>query len=411
KAIYKYNTVTPQDFRDDADKYLSLAIDMITNYNVDFESLSLPKEYVNKLASYLFEYYDTNGLIKLAYGELLRMIQLADESVDKYKIINKGISYTMDNKLYQENIDLKYAFLRNIQNISLTNEYKENTFLYANYIINNRTSYNNRVILEAEKYVTTKDPSYVIPYLKHYLKIYNKNAISDEYVFNTIKLAKLISDEKLILALYNKKDLLTRGQRANLIESYFQIDGYGGDSAFYMASELSNSITQCSEKTPDLTKVLKGNKFAKDGDINNAYKCYFGVNINELNLTNSLKIKLKKEQEEVNYFYAKKQGANSEFLTIANNTRRGDIILDGSLFFIESNELTPNNIHSLNSLVVSNDSILTLDQKARVKLAILDKLRLQGDTSKSMLLKQLLLEPDDNAFEIAWIYKENNDRK
>ncbi len=411
KAIYKYNSVTPQDFFDAADKYLSLAIDMITNYNVDFESLSLPKKYISKLSSYLFKYYDTNRLIKFAYGELLRMIQLADNPIDKYHIITKGIEYTENNNLHQENIDLKYAFLKNIRNVSLTNEDKENIFNYAGYIIDNQHDYNDKEILEAEKYVATEDHDYVVPYLKHYLKIHDKNITDNEYVSNTIKLAKLISDEKLILALYNKKDSLTKRQRSNLIESYFKIDGNGGDSAFYMASELSNSIAQCSGKTPDLARVLKGNKFAKDGDINNAYKCYFGVNINELDLTDALKIKLKKEQESVNYFYAKKQGADSEFLAIANNTKRGDIILDGSLFFIESNELTQNNIQSLSSLVESNDSILTLKQKDKIKLSILAKLRLQGDTSKSLLLKQLLLEPDDNAFEIAWIYKENNDKK
>ncbi|MFA1562795.1 hypothetical protein [Aliivibrio fischeri] len=410
EAIDVFNSVKTKNLIDNKAVFLSLSEHFILQYQVPKNKLNLPTDMKMALSENLGNFYSKRGFYDLAYIEY-RFVSMHTESMlQKRKNLisltefahnNKLISYEIESmKLLLKTFEFETTF--NKDDIVIINDFTKKIVLYV-YEESNNYSISRKYLIAQSKIARLNTKNNIL-YLKNKLLLREKELSKGySYFVDLTNLAKLINNKSIIVEEFDEK--YPPNIRYLLLNSYFSIDANDAND-IYMASKYSPFIDGCKYNTDiPLVNLFKGHYFIKNEKIEQAYSCYDSVKINNLSLDSQLKNTFLTEKTSINYMYAKKHNMYVKAFNIAIDSQDENMIFDATTHLFKLKSKVPlDKIH-----YVLDSKLLTISQKQNIKELLLKKLQENGDIDT--LKKELLKNPKDNAFDLAWIYLNEDDHK
>lgn len=426
EAVNAFNNIPPSYYnKRTTAPLLSLGRTLILDFDVLRTRLLLSKVNQITLSHQLIDFYTKNKFYSLIYTEYMFLSRYA-KTVEELRInLVSMCEFAHENKMTNLEIDAMTRYLKTFNknkfilenDVSRVNNYTNTVVLYRVDERNENRSKKHLPpsLLLAQSQAARIDHNTEKMYLKNRLLVssYNNNK-DDSYFLDVVKLAKLTKNKLLIIANFDNKKQSSKIQLL-LLDAYLSIkppsDKNGNTISqnandAYMAKAYLPFIIKCDATKAPIVNLFKGNEFVKNKQINKAYLCFSLSNLDDVSLSEKSKSVFEKEILQVNYLHLKNSHKPMLAFDLAMRTGKAEMIADATRYLLNA-ERTIIPIARVDDALASGK--LSNEQYDAINNLLLVKLRKTADTKA--LKKRLLASPLNHAFELAWLYLDNDEHK
>lgn len=411
QAVDVFNTLSPQEYRNNKTQALNIAQDMVVNYGVASDSLRFPERGDDELALQLADFYERNGLYAKSLAERVRRLSFITEPSAQQIYRQTLVEFAKEHDLVRDERQLMEAYLIAavagegvVGEMDHVNEYSR---LLVRYYFDERNQAQRArwmdEWLEAQRRLSDVSTATQQAYLENRLYRYNASR-PNVFYSDAVALAMLTQDRSTIVNEYSAS--LSPSIQQTLLEGFFALPLKADDTTLAMADAYAGLIDQCDETVPMEVRALKGHQFVGRDEFDSAQYCFSSVVWEQISLPDSIILPLSQEQNQVDYMAMKQSGNSSAMIAMA---QQGDanMRLDAALFAVEAEPLTPERLDVLAEI----GAILALTEAQRKDMDARVNERLRQEGQLELLLPRLKQAPEENALALAYWFMSQDQEK
>ncbi|WP_299495637.1 hypothetical protein [uncultured Shewanella sp.] len=411
EALFSYNNISASQWSKNEKSLIKFGKEFLFLGHIERVNLLIPMQMQQKFSDEVIKIYLSFNSYRQAYAEYKFMASKSLTVESKREHLAFNMNFAHKHKLYLEEVESIESYLKTfddaypvtLKDLTLVND-STNTLVRLRYEL---SGYNSLSFAYIEPYLLAQSQAAKIDiksremYLKNRIML-NKDNKGLSYFSDITELAVLMKNKSIIVSKFDKKQLSSQIQEL-LLKGYFSIL-MPDDMDVYMASAYLPFIDKCSDvQSLQLVRALKGDYFVNNNQLNKAYSCFKDIEWNTIQLPNKLKSALVKEQLQVRYLYAKQQNDIPNVIALSMQSKDGDMVFDATKILIENSAKSVD----LNTV----DSAITQGWMTKAQIDVVNEMvlaDLRNSGNKEALKTRLLKSENEHAFELAWLYADDD---